>query len=350
MNKFIKILCLLLLPWTLLSQKVVKFKNPSFDANIPKGIKPSSPQIIDSWEDCSQTLFPGETPFDIQPGIWDVSLNPKHGPSYIGLVTRPTGSYESIGQKIDEKLLEGTEYSFSIHVATSSKYKSSPPMSSGIKYPYREANAPAILRIRTRNSVNGKSEIIYTSPPIKNTKWGILTIKFTPSFNVDYIVFEAYFTNSSKPTFGNILIDAINMEFDTANRDDLIHSDFEGMKKDIKAYNDLQLLQLIFEREGCSKESELLKPIVNAYNLIQNKDHLIQYLGPMRKYEIEDLCTDLNEINAIDHSRALRNIVNSKTLISNFNKSESQNTLNEILLSYISLKRRIIKKEILICY
>ena len=360
------------MPLSLLSQEIIVFKNPSFEAQLLEANSNYSAQDIDSWEDCSQTLFIGETPFDVQPGFWGVSLKPKHGSSYIGLITRKNETYESIGQRIQNRLKRGVEYSLSLHIATS--YKSKSP-SSETQKGYKSSNSkenpyavssPAILRVRLTNSITKKTELIYTSNPILNNKWGILDIKFTPRFDADYIIFEAYFPNSNEPTYGNILIDAINMDIkdsekievdntntidiDKTNNLDFEKYGFRDIERRIKTLANYQLIDLINGKIKCSRKSEILRSIASVCNLGYNRDNLNSFLRSLTEDEKEEIWINLEKVKAFAHINALKGEIDYNKLITNYNKVESEQSLHGILIKYISLNRETIIKEILLCY
>jgi len=164
------------------SQMIIK--NPSFedtpaDATIPK-----------QWKGCAT----GTTP-DILPGFWGVYLDAAHGSTYVGLITREDGSFESLGQKLSSTMQAGECYQFSLKLAFSEIYAG--------------YNEPIKLRIWLGDSMCSKGEKIFESPFIRSESWKTFQIKHMPRKNYQYIIFEAYYKEGKETRRGNILIDDI---------------------------------------------------------------------------------------------------------------------------------------------
>ena len=92
---------ILLLVSSNLSAQTISLVNPSFeetpqDATMPAG-----------WHSCKQ----GTTP-DILPGFWGVTTEAFDGETYMGLITRENGTWESIEQRLSETLKKGECYTF----------------------------------------------------------------------------------------------------------------------------------------------------------------------------------------------------------------------------------------------
>ncbi len=136
----------------------------------------------------------GTTP-DILPGYWGVYTEPEDGESYVGLITRKDGSYESISQRLETKLKKETCYSLSLYLAYSENY-------SGY-------NTPLKLRIWIGSKKNKREQLIFTSPTISEEEWQEFKVKFNPEKNMKYFIIEAY-NDSGQNVEGNILIDKIS--------------------------------------------------------------------------------------------------------------------------------------------
>jgi len=163
----------------------ITLTNPSFedepaDATMPMG-----------WLKCAK----GTTP-DILPGYWGVYHEAQEGETYIGLITRGDGSYESIGQRLPSKLNEGDCYKFSIDLATSDNYSG---YSGSVK-----------LRVWLGAKKCNKEQMVYESEFIENLDWETHLIEFNTSFQAKYIIFEAYYQDGSFSHKGNILLDNIS--------------------------------------------------------------------------------------------------------------------------------------------
>lgn len=178
---------ILILPFIFLlvnSYAQITLNNPSFedtpaDATTPMG-----------WFPCA----PGTTP-DILPGFWGVYQEASEGETFVGLITRFDGSYESIGQRFSEKLQKEKCYTFSIDLAQSKAYAG-----------YTE---PLKIRIWVSNKKCKKEQLIFESEFITNPNWKTFEVNFIPETDSKFILIEAYYTEDEISRTGNILIDNI---------------------------------------------------------------------------------------------------------------------------------------------
>jgi len=160
-------------------------QNPSFedepaDATMPMG-----------WFACQE----GTTP-DILPGYWGVFLEASEGDTYVGLITRGNGTYESIGQRLPKKLQKNGCYEVSFDVAHSQNY-------SGYSKPVK-------VRVWLGDKKCRKDQMIFESDFIENEEWESIDIKFDAKSNSRYIFFEAYYKESNFDHKGNVLIDNLS--------------------------------------------------------------------------------------------------------------------------------------------
>ena len=100
-EKLLSVALFLLLVQPNSSAQTINFVNPSFegipqDATMPTG-----------WHSCKQ----GTTP-DIMPGPWGVNTEAFDGETYMGLITRENGTWESVEQRLSETLKKGECYTF----------------------------------------------------------------------------------------------------------------------------------------------------------------------------------------------------------------------------------------------
>ncbi len=164
-------------------QAQVILDNASFegvrkDAEMPNG-----------WHECN----PGTTP-DILPGSWGVSTEPSEGNSFLGLITRDNGEWESIGQRLKAPLQKAVCYTFSLDLAHSKTYNG--------------YNNPIKLKIWGGRIRCGKDQLLVESKVISHSDWQTYEFTFTPDDNLNYIIFEASFDDDSiHPLKGNIMID-----------------------------------------------------------------------------------------------------------------------------------------------
>ncbi len=155
------------------------FEGPPSDATVPVG-----------WLPCE----PGTTP-DILPGFWGVTLDPSDGDTYVGLITRGDGSWESICQRLPLSISSGTCYQFTIDLAYSRIYAG--------------YNNPLQLRIWGGTSKCQKGQLLWESKRIESEDWETFPIQFTAEKRINYLILEAFHKEGRFSYRGNILIDHI---------------------------------------------------------------------------------------------------------------------------------------------
>lgn len=190
---FLLICCFPLLSFT----QDIRLENASFED------EPDDATMPQRWHSCKK----GSTP-DILPGSWGVYTEPYDGDTYLGLITRPDGTYEVIGQKLTNPLKEKECYSFSVQLAYSKSYSN--------------YNIPVRLRVYGGNSFCEKSQLLCESKAISHTEWEQYKFDIFTKGAYNYLILEAYYAKSIfTPYPGNILIDDISM-FKMCPRADLI--------------------------------------------------------------------------------------------------------------------------------
>jgi len=154
------------------------FEGPPQDATVPMG-----------WHACA----PGSTP-DILPGEWGVYTESSSGDTYMGLITRADGSWESVGQRLSEPLTTGECFNFSMDLAHSKTYAG--------------YNKPVKLRIWGGVENCGMNQLLGETEFIKHTDWKRYHFKFVTDAEINYIILEAYYMDGIYFHYnGNILID-----------------------------------------------------------------------------------------------------------------------------------------------
>lgn len=156
------------------------FEDEPADATMPQG-----------WFACTE----GTTP-DILPGYWGVYAEASEGDTYVGLITRGNGTFESIGQRIPEKLEKGGCYEFSVDLAHSDNY-------SGYSKPVK-------LKIWLGDKKCKRTQMVFESKTITSEEWETFKIEFTAESNSKYIFFEAFYSYDRFDHKGNILIDNVS--------------------------------------------------------------------------------------------------------------------------------------------
>jgi len=124
--------------------------------------------------------MPGVTP-DTQPGSWGITLPPTNGSTYLGLVHDPSISWqEGAGQTLSSPMIAGTNYHFTIDLATTDI------VGSGI--------TPGPVELQFWGGWSGGNgcsqiELLWHSGNVTNLTWVTQSLDFTPSANYDHILF-----------------------------------------------------------------------------------------------------------------------------------------------------------------
>ena len=120
------------------------------------------------------------------------------------MVIRDNQTWEQVGQQLDEPLLAGTTYRFSIFLGQSQYYIAQS------RTTHQEVNyvGPTVLRIYGGNDACTTSELLAESPPIQTVGWDEYIFEFTPTKNWNHLVLAAYYdTNQQLPYNGHIMVD-----------------------------------------------------------------------------------------------------------------------------------------------
>jgi hypothetical protein len=154
------------------------FEGDPVDATVPEG-----------WQPCK----PGTTP-DILPGPWSVKTAPEEGQSYMGLITRGDGTWESVGQRLKEPIKARECYTFSLSLARSNTYA--------------EYNWPLRLRIWGGKQACSKDVLLAETESIEHLDWQRYNFEFFSQEEVHFIILEAYYAPGVYFHYnGNILLD-----------------------------------------------------------------------------------------------------------------------------------------------
>lgn len=177
-------------------QDSILLKNPSFEADSPGAGKAPS-----DWINLGATH---ETPPDIQPGFFQVTMPAKDGQNYLGLVVRAFSTWEGIGQKLNDFLIKDTEYSFSLWLTRSNAYSS--PLKG--KSEIMKFNGPTVLKIWGYNTKTKQEELLAESQPVSHSKWVRYEFVLKPSLaDFDELDLMAYYAPGHENENGNLLID-----------------------------------------------------------------------------------------------------------------------------------------------
>ena len=198
----------------MVGQLYVEIYNGSFEDE-PRAGGVMTPLPIVGWFDCGRKEFPFHTPPDIHPheDAWQVTLSPYDGETYLGLVVREDGSYESVGQTLGSFLESGHCYKVSVWLARSSTYfglRSPIGMTDSVVYS-RDFTTPAIFQIVGGKRSCSRAEVLAESPPVEHEKWAEYNFIIRPEKQIKSIFIRAYYDpDRSNDYDGHILVDKLS--------------------------------------------------------------------------------------------------------------------------------------------
>lgn len=176
----------------------ISLRNASFE-DMPRNSSPPS-----GWTNCGA---PGESPPDVHPDpefLFRVGMKAQHGNTFLGMVTRDTETWESVGQQLTEPLAAGQCYQFDIQLARSLTYMS---LSRVTRQPANYIQ-PVKLRVWGGYSVCDKGQLLGQSELITNSDWVPYQLRLKAEAGYTHIILEAYYQEAMMfPYNGNLLLD-----------------------------------------------------------------------------------------------------------------------------------------------
>jgi hypothetical protein len=161
----------------------LELENPSFEDRAGQNKFPQG------WSSST----PDSTP-DILPGAWGLSCEPQQGKTCVGLVSRPEGTREDLGQVLTRPLLKDSCYTFSLFLAHLPRYVGH--------------NNPLRLRVWGGRVRGAREQLLDSSPLIDHSDWRSYKFQFTPTATIRYLAFEADYGPGVLFRYrGNILLD-----------------------------------------------------------------------------------------------------------------------------------------------
>ncbi len=177
--------------------------------------------LVDSWYSCD---FRGESPADVQPGSYGVTLKAFKGKKCIGMVTRSTGTYEAICSRLLKALRPDSVYQFEVYACLSPRYASSVrPLKVKKKGEIEQQNTqlysfakPVVLQVWGCDDVCDPVELLGVTPAVANFAWQLYQIKIRPQTNYKHLMLQVYYDykENAVPYNGHILIDALSLKTD----------------------------------------------------------------------------------------------------------------------------------------
>jgi hypothetical protein len=326
MKKSTLIILVIFLSLEVVGQSKVIVKNPSFEGKLVAGVLDSETDL-DYWIDCGQYIFPKESGFDIQPGSFEVVKEPKHGDSYVGLITRINGTYESIGQKLKERLRKDSVYTIKIYLAKSDQYWSLDKSGVTTKQNF---SASVVLRLWGGNAECQKDELLYTSDPIFHSEWIEYSIQFKPAENYKYLLFEAFHPSDDKFVRGNLLLDAINSK-DVSRLDSAEMANLLAYQIIDRISSDTCNLEDIYPKIALIKTLQSLK---------ENESTIDIFLESLTETEWKPFVEALNSVEAIS---VLEIIGRLQAIL--FSNEEISTKDEQFLLDWTALYAESIKEK-----
>ena len=269
MKKYFKIIItiffsIIILPLTG-QNNVIKVKNPSFESIPTAG--DNNYFNLPYWDDCGMVHFPNETSPDIHSSnsdFFEVRHPALDGETYLGLVTRENyESWELITQKLDEPMLEGHCYEFSLFIAKADVYLSALSGLSNSDRTSRNFNNPIKLRIWGCSSFCSKDQMLAETELINHTDWKKYLFTFKPNRNYQYFILEAFYkTPNLVPYNGNILLDKASdiVEIPCPDKDILAKAEVVlPQKETIASVKDVQPKQNTKNNSKISASNEPVK-------------------------------------------------------------------------------------------
>ncbi|MGB3548065.1 MAG: hypothetical protein WBA17_13890 [Saprospiraceae bacterium] len=168
----------------LVAQERIVLRNPSFEG------EPADATVPVDW----LAATPGTTP-DILPGYWGVFQEANEGDTYVGLITRANGTWEAISQRLPKTLPAKECYNFTVDLAWSRAYAG--------------YNGQIKLRIYGGTTKDDRRQLLYESETIDHTAWRTYPVEFILKKPVNYLIFEAFYSDRPFRHEGNILMDNI---------------------------------------------------------------------------------------------------------------------------------------------
>ena len=170
---------------SLSAQRLIHFSNPSFEG------EPADATVPIGWLPCQE----GTTP-DILPGFWGVYQEASEGDTFVGLITRADGTWESITQRLEQSLKRDECYRFTLDLARSSTYN--------------QYNLPIRLRVWGSTYKCEEKQLLLETDFIDHTYWKTYEISFYAKSQLNYIIFEAFYQEGPFRHPGNILLDNLS--------------------------------------------------------------------------------------------------------------------------------------------
>jgi len=139
-------------------------------------------------------------------------LQPQDGSTYLGLVARANGTWESVGQMLVVPLHAGACYSLTVMMAQSDNNKSRITVTAKKGATTVENNfPPARILIWGGLKECERLELLAESIDVTNHAWKAYELILSPHDDYSHIMIEVYYSKSKKEHYnGHVLIDNLS--------------------------------------------------------------------------------------------------------------------------------------------
>jgi len=182
------------------AQLSIPFPNASFEENHAVSSTPRG------WVNC---VFEGQSNIDVHGKntfYYDVAEEAFDGENFIGMVTRATGTFETIACQLPRKMEAEQTYFLQFYTNRSKTYYSNTSVS---RREFEYFNNPALVYVYGGEEDCLMEELLSISAVNESNTWQKQGLVLKPSKDYPYIFFSAYYPDPENPTNGNVLIDKI---------------------------------------------------------------------------------------------------------------------------------------------
>ena len=186
------------------SQEGIFIKNKSFEG------PPGSSAVPEHWVDGG---FRNTSPPDTQPGFGTLEKLASDGKTYLGLITRETGSWECVYQELISPIEPGRCYELSMDLSTYKNYSVFAVANTDTlwqRVKEKTISAPCRLRIWGSNLLSVREELLAESPIVKHEDWKTYKLQFSSNQPYKNLILEAYYDGTNFNYQGNILVDNLS--------------------------------------------------------------------------------------------------------------------------------------------
>lgn len=194
--------------YSILPAQTLLLQNPSFIG------EPGEENLPIGWWAC----HPLSTA-DVQPGAWTVDYAPYEGDTYLSLVSRGNeeqpgreayyGTVEDVYTPLAIPLQPSFTYEFSVALAFFNKGPSNSIESRDSWY-----GSPIRLEVIGVGEDCALKEVLWTSPVIDHQNWRLYEAVLVPQLGPHtHLMLRAAFAESGAVYFGNIMVDAVQLEW-----------------------------------------------------------------------------------------------------------------------------------------